>query len=178
MIASTRIVGDPIARFHTKYKVNPITGCWEWIGTLDSNGYGLFTIGERKKLKAHRFSYENFVGPIPEGHMVLHRCDVPRCVKPSDLFTGTAKDNAEDCRAKGRLSGQTGTAKAKLTFEMAQQMRIMYARDLAKGTASMERIAKLYGITPETVRRVLHGKSHLKPRSAENILKMAHNYLA
>ena len=41
-------------------------GCWQWLGHLTPAGYGYFWSSHRKH-GAHRFSYEEFVGPIPDG---------------------------------------------------------------------------------------------------------------
>jgi len=77
--------------------------CWIWKGTRERKGYGRLNRGGRTgQLLAHRAAYELFIGPIPEGMMVCHRCDVPYCVNPDHLFIGTAKDNAMDEVAKGR----------------------------------------------------------------------------
>ena len=66
-------------------------------------GYGLLRPGGGKRAQAaHRVSYELHVGPIPDGHGVLHRCDVPGCVNPQHLFTGTNGDNNTDRASKGR----------------------------------------------------------------------------
>ena len=66
---------DPVARFLAKLEpVSEPTGtaCVLWTAQKLPSGYGLFWTGERKTL-AHRFAYEQFVGPIPEGHHVHHR---------------------------------------------------------------------------------------------------------
>ena len=79
------------------------SGCWIWEGTRERKGYGRLGRGHSSgQLLAHRASYELFVGPIPDGMMVLHRCDIPSCVNPEHLFIGTAADNARDEVAKGR----------------------------------------------------------------------------
>ena len=93
-------------RFQEKYVVNAETGCWEWTGAINNNGYGLLNVDSRSRL-AHRISYEIHVGQIPEsrdyhGTCVLHKCDVRRCVNPDHLFLGTAQDNTSDMDAKGR----------------------------------------------------------------------------
>lgn len=90
-----------IERFEAKYIPEPTSGCWIWTASLGSTGYGQFHDGERV-VKAHRFSYSTYIGTIPDGMHVLHRCDQPLCVNPSHLFIGTNADNVADMVAKGR----------------------------------------------------------------------------
>ncbi len=75
--------------------------CWLWYGGVGVFGYGEIWNGARN-MAAHRFAYQNLVGPIPEGLCVLHKCDVPQCVNPEHLFLGTKKDNTWDMILKGR----------------------------------------------------------------------------
>ena len=87
---------------HTRIVVDPVTQCWNWMHSRSSrNGYGQLRF-ENKKHLAHRFSYETFVGPIPEGFHALHKCDNPQCVAPHHLFLGSKADNSLDCSLKGR----------------------------------------------------------------------------
>ena len=73
-------------------------GCWMWVGP-QTDRYG----GWGRHGYAHRYAYETFRGAIDEGLYVLHRCDIPLCVRPSHLFLGTQAENLEDARQKGRL---------------------------------------------------------------------------
>lgn len=79
------------------------TGCLEWQGARQKSGgnYGLVMDGDTLR-KTHRVAYELWVGPIPEGMWVLHRCDNPPCIEPTHLFLGNASDNARDAFNKGR----------------------------------------------------------------------------
>jgi hypothetical protein len=99
------------ARERFMAKVNKTETCWLWTGArggLDRKTrigrYGRVAVGGGKTDQAHRVAYEMFVGPVPEGHYVLHRCDVSLCVRPDHLFTGTQTDNMRDMVAKDRCS--------------------------------------------------------------------------
>ena len=80
------------------------TGCL--ISHLRPNAKGYVPVqpGGRSapKLRAHRLVYEVLTGPIPEGFMVLHKCDVRNCINPEHLRLGTAKENTQDMLNKNR----------------------------------------------------------------------------
>ena len=64
----------------------PNTGCWLWLGPVDERGYG--KINAQGYYLAHRLAYAETNGPIPEGLLVLHKCDVPSCINPDHLYVG------------------------------------------------------------------------------------------
>lgn len=83
-------------------RVNTTPTCWLWTGSHLTSGYGTFYRPNGKRTTAHRVSWEDEHGPIPDGQLVLHHCDNPPCVRPDHLFLGTAADNMADMRVKGR----------------------------------------------------------------------------
>lgn len=97
------------ARFHAKTlqrfydSVIPVTetGCWLFEKGYLVEGYAYFSANGRR-YRAHRWSYEQFVGPIGEGLVVRHICDVPCCVNPRHLILGTQAENNQDCVSRQR----------------------------------------------------------------------------
>ena len=102
--ATLRGKSRPLAEvFGDSYSPEPNSGCWLWIGSKWSCGYG--RISRRgEEGQAHRLSWRLFHGPIPVGLFVCHTCDTPACVNPEHLFLGTSRDNALDAKHKGRLA--------------------------------------------------------------------------
>lgn len=119
-------------RFWAKVKGRGTDGCWEWTANQNGRGYGILFVhkkanGAPKLVYAHRFSWELHNGPIPDGLIVMHRCDNRVCINPTHLMLGTYADNSADMIAKGRSvkSGPKGTEtwNAKLTEDDVRAIR-------------------------------------------------------
>ena len=98
----------PIAdRLSEKLSINE-DECWIFNGAKTPKGYGLIAY-KGIEIYTHRITYELHIGPIPEGMLVCHTCDVPSCCNPSHLFLGTSQDNVDNMMDKGR-EGKFGLA--------------------------------------------------------------------
>lgn len=69
------------------------SGCWDWLGWCDRDGYGHFSLNMRKKLKAHRLSYELHKGAIPKDLTIDHLCRNRKCCNPDHLEAVTRAEN-------------------------------------------------------------------------------------
>lgn len=98
------IVGDDDARFESK--INKTDACWLWTGKPTPLGYGSIRINGRD-VRAHRFSYEKYVGKIPEGMEIDHICRNRICVNPKHLRAATRKQNIEN-HTGARSDSKTG----------------------------------------------------------------------
>lgn len=83
----------------------PNSGCLLWTGAYNNSGYGKIT-HECRELSAHRVAWEMQNGPIPNGMMVCHHCDVRECINPAHLYLGTALENNRDAVRRGRRPRQ------------------------------------------------------------------------
>ena len=82
-----------IGTIHEAMERNDPDECWPWPHLID-RGYGLLSI-DGKKCRAHRASYEHYVGPIPEGMFIDHICGNTPCFNPAHLRAVTPKGNTE-----------------------------------------------------------------------------------
>lgn len=77
------------------------TGHWLWRGRPNHHGYGRIGVDGRLLL-AHRYVYEQLVGPIPTGMVIDHICRVRHCVAPHHLRVVTRTQNTlENSRSRG-----------------------------------------------------------------------------
>lgn len=123
------------------------TQCWNWQGSKDRNGYG-YVKQNGKTTKAHRASYIEFKGIIPENLWILHRCNNPSCINPEHLYAGTPTENMRDRERAGRHKGWKGCNKeqlnnpnVKLTPEDAVYIRTHYRWGLGPTLARMFNIS-------------------------------------
>ena len=120
-------------------------GCWIWMGNIAKVGYGQF-LSNKKKLYAHRASYEAFKGNIPEGMYVCHKCDTRSCVNPDHLFIGTPSDNSKDMAFKKRSTIGEKNPRSKLKHEDVVKIKTMQNTN--------ENIAKLFNVTRGCIRLI------------------------
>lgn len=96
--------GPPLERFLAKIEF--VGDCWRWTGKPNYAGYGYFNPNEGWSVRAHRWSYEFFVGAIPKGLDLDHtchtrdplcaggiRCPHRLCVNPDHLEPVTRSEN-------------------------------------------------------------------------------------
>lgn len=134
----------PEVRFWEKVDVEDrnlsIDKCWEWKGSRTETNYGQFRSMGTTVL-AHRFSYELHKGKIPEGLFVRHHCDNPPCVNPNHLEVGTARDNNDDKKKRGRSRN-------------GKRTRDWVVIEVYKAEGSCSKIAKKFGMSKEVVRKI------------------------
>ena len=149
-------------RFWDKVRVVGPNECWEWQACCDQ-GYGCFGLKnsfDKKwyRVLAHRFAWECFNGPIPNGICICHHCDNPKCCNPVHLFAGTLADNSHDMVIKGRnriphpganFKGDKGP-NHKLIQENVNGIRYL----LNEGSMNQQQIADIYGVTQTTISKI------------------------
>lgn len=171
-----KIISQDISSILTPYAISRFwkfvektETCWNWKGGIENWGYGIFAHqieGKKQRItaRAHRFIWTALFGSIPNGFYVCHRCDNPKCVRPSHLFLGTPKDNAFDRDQKGR-AGKTGykqtpeTAfKGKINPEKAKEIRRLH---LTEGVTQAD-LAKQFGVCNQSISNVILKKTWWK----------------
>lgn len=84
--------------------------CWTWEGSKDERGYGRCD-SRYGSTRAHRASYQLFVGPIPVGleidHVRSRGCISRACVNPAHLEPVTHQENVRRGAAGERERART-----------------------------------------------------------------------
>ena len=141
-------------RLMTKVVKQP-SGCWEFKGAKDINGYGRIWTGEQTHL-VHRVSWEINIGPIPVGKLICHRCDNPSCINPEHLFIGDYTDNTQDMMQKGRRLSTRGEDSPTAKFTEAD---VSYIKaELCAGTKRVV-LAQRFNVSLGAIDGIKHGRN-------------------
>lgn len=135
-------------RFLSLCVPEPNSGCWLWIGSVNPKGYGRIKFRGTTWV-ASRVAWTLWSGEIPEGNLVLHKCDTPGCVNITHLFLGSAADNTRDMLSKGRQCCGSDHYCARLTADAVREIRA--------SPESLRSLARRYGVAWLTVRDAKFG---------------------
>ena len=127
----------------------PEAGCWIWLGAITNHGYGRMTLGRKTHIAAHRASYELKNGPIPDGMLALHHCDIKWCVNPDHIFLGTQQNNMDDKVCKNRQANGVKHGMSKLTEEQAKEAKF--------GNVKPTELAKKFNCSATMIRQIRSG---------------------
>lgn len=136
-------------------------GCWLWLAHVNDFGYGSMSVARgsgRRSIRAHRLSWEYAHGaPPPDDLCVLHKCDVPSCVRPDHLMLGTRADNTRDMMVKRRhrlriLKGEAHGCHKLTTSEVMQVVTLH-----RQGHTGRD-IAKRFAVSTTTVHGICRGR--------------------
>lgn len=157
--------------------------CLIWISKSVYPNFGYGCISYRgKPIAAHRASYLAFIGEIPKGKWVLHKCDNPKCINPNHLFLGTCKDNVIDMTKKGRGINKIGIEHGNSIFNEKDIDNIRY--QYYTGMCSINKLRKKYDcslfaihsiVTRQTWKHIpdpqLPNMNYLNENELKNIIK-------
>lgn len=132
------------------------TSCWEWV-KCKYLGYGRLVLN-KKHWAAHVYSYVAFVGPVPVGLQINHKCHNRACVNPNHLYAGTQKENVRDMDDSFRRNQARGAraGNSKITDDVAKS--IFNASGFGKDIAQQYGISQslVYAIKNKKVWRHIH----------------------
>lgn len=141
---------------HIKYDIEDrcekITesGCWIWMGSMDTQGYGQIRRGSRPgKLRyTHRV-----MSDAVEGKEAMHICDIPACCNPTHIVLGSHSDNMQDMIRKGRgVHKQPTGENSKMTM-----FKDSVIEAIKNSTTTRAETAKTYGCSTSLVAKVKRG---------------------
>lgn len=150
-------------------KVEKTETCWIWTGFRTKEGYGVHGKGILFPRVASRMAYVLATGYRPRSdEFVLHSCDNPACVRPDHLRLGSAKDNYEDARARGRncageRHGMWGGDKARRGEDQGSSkltnQDVELIIETKKNGLSLYKLAKQLNISYSSVKLIANGKA-------------------
>jgi len=138
--------------------------CWLWTGVRIKGGYGMLSVKGQRVL-AHRFSLSlRLKRPISSGLEVRHMCHNTSCINPDHLEEGTHIQNMNDMvvanrQAAGERLSEALLGRAHINGRGEKNGRSVLSdsqvQEIRDSVSSIGDLAKQYGVSKTTIRRVL-----------------------
>lgn len=144
-----KYIKEVASNFWEKTDKKEVHVCWNWKAFIRPDGYGTIqsSLLKSKNFLAHRLSYLLHYGELPDGLLVLHKCDNRKCVNPNHLYLGTDADNERDMVIRDRMKG---VVKVKIVKKIAKMI---------EQEISNKAIAKELGVSIKLVSRIKRGSN-------------------
>lgn len=94
----SRLTIKEVTRLFNKIAIDLESGCWNWLGAKDEDGYGFFAVNHHQT-RVHRIVHAWAIGPVPKGvaarkfAQVDHLCRNKSCCNPVHLELVTQRVN-------------------------------------------------------------------------------------
>lgn len=150
----------------TRTRKNYTTDCIEW--TLKPTAWGYARINRKSRLyKKYRQQFLHRIvwmeanrASIPEGFLIMHLCDNPKCLNIKHLLLGTVQDNNRDRTLKGRTKNVHGinSPHAKLDNTKVKLLRKL------KGEYTAWFLKDFFSVSPACISALWEGRTwkHVK----------------
>jgi hypothetical protein len=126
--------------------------CLDWTGCTTEDGHGQIRVGD-VIVVVSRFMWEVCNHQcIPDGLIVRHRCDNPRCCEPTHLELGTHEDNVADRVERGRSACGTRNGRSKLTIDSVRAIRRRCHEPVGV-------LAREFNVDARAIRKLLAGET-------------------
>jgi antitoxin component HigA of HigAB toxin-antitoxin module len=158
------------ARFEANVCPEPNTGCFLWMGSYSSSGYGAFSYG--RQIGAHVFSFVAENGEVPLGCVVHHKCNNPACVNPGHLEAKTASENVILGVAHARAMGHIHSLpKRREPLDAPRTASERLSAHIIRRGISKQDFADQIGVANSTLSRLLNGRRRPTLEQAQRIFE-------
>lgn len=146
-------------RFMKFVNVDENTKCWNWTGSIKSDGYGGFRMNGTV-MRSHRSSWVLFKNiPLPQytfskdAIIIRHKCNNRSCVNPEHLELGTYEQNMQDRKLAGRTAYGENHGKSKLTEKQVIEIKNLL------NINSISEISKMFNVSYSCIKAIKTGSS-------------------
>lgn len=136
-----------------------LNDCCRWPLSLSRDGFGEFIRVDGDRPRAHRASYEMFVGRLEKGQVVYHACGNTWCVTPRHLRAGTYKEALEQRVKNRRNASGERHGRAKLTWDDVDEIRRCHKEGML-----ISNLALAFGVNWTTVSNVVKMRTWKRKR--------------
>lgn len=146
-----------------KYIIN--NECWECTSHVKNNNNYIVINRNSKQVLIHRYIYELFKGKIPEGMVIMHKCDNRSCINPEHLNIGTQKDNLHDMHnkersnVKGRKQTEEHKHKHSISKRKLNENQLLEIKELLLNKVTSKDIALKFNVSSGTIGSIRQGTS-------------------